>query len=70
MPMKVLQFRYPIEALEKALGNPPRKIAIPETLDEWLLEIAKAYCEAIDTKPFGIFVDRYRLYSRILGFVF
>ena len=56
-PMKSINYQYPIESLEKAMGNPPRKRAIPNTLDEWLMEIAKAYCDALDSKPFGIFVD-------------
>lgn len=71
-PRKQIGFRSPIEALEAALGFPPRKRPMPETPDEWLMEIAKAYCDGRDAKPFGVFVgtdikdrDLYHLAPRI-----
>jgi hypothetical protein len=55
-PIKSIGYRYSIEALEQALGNPPRRLPMPESPDDWLMEIARAYCDALKAKPFGVFV--------------
>lgn len=59
IPMKAMKFQSPIEALEKQLGYPARrhKMIDGNNPDDWLMEIAAAYCDAYRTIPYGKYVD-------------
>lgn len=56
--LKLGEARKAIRDYRKAAGDITGTAAMPDTVADWLSEIAEAYCDALETIPFGVFAEQ------------